>query len=109
MVETPTLAAVVANRSRGRRSGAECASRFQSNILESERITGPWRLLSYLHNFGEQAYFVNIPSKFIAEDGRVLWLMYAANFTNGYLKTNYAENPPGSGYGMCVQEVELSK
>jgi hypothetical protein len=33
--------------------------------------------------------------------------MYAANFTNGYLKTDYKADPPDSGYGMCVQQVRL--
>ena len=49
-------------------------------ILESDRITGPWKLLTYMKHFGEQAYFVNIPSKFISSNGQTLWLCYAANF-----------------------------
>ena len=87
--------------------GGNTIARFNSYILEADRITGPWRLVVYLRNFGEQAYFLNFPSKFISADGRTAWLCYAANFTNGYLKTNYRSDPPGSGYGMCLQEVEL--
>ena len=60
-----------------------------------------------MKDFGEQAYFVNIPSKFISADGRTLWLCYSANFTNGWLGTKFAGNPPGSRYGMCLQEVKL--
>jgi len=37
----------------------------------------------FLESFGEQGYFVNIPSKFIEEDGRTLWLCYSANFSAG--------------------------
>ena len=77
-------------------------------FLKLADITGPWELVSYMKNFGEQAYFVNIPSKFISPDGRKLWLCYAANFTN--LVKVHAEipvNPPGSRYGLVLQEIEL--
>ena len=89
--------------------GGNTISRFNTYILESDKITGPWRLVTYLRSFGEQAYFVNIPSKFIGKDGRTAWLCYAANFTNGYLHTNYRSDPPGSGYAMCLQEIRLLK
>ena len=75
--------------------------------LEADAITGPWKLVTFMRNFGEQGYFVHFPSKFVAAGGRTAWLMYAANFTNGYLKTRYRSNPPGSRYGMCLQEVRL--
>ncbi len=81
--------------------------KFSTYILESDAVTGPWRLVTYMKDFGEQAYFVNIPSKFVSSDGRTLWLCYAANFTNGWLGTKFAANPPGSRYGMCLQEVRL--
>ncbi|MGE5645715.1 MAG: hypothetical protein ACM336_07980 [Acidobacteriota bacterium] len=87
--------------------GGTTVSRFHTYLLEADAITGPWKLVVLMKNFGEQAYFVNIPSKFIGADGRDLWLMYSANFTNGYLKTNYRADPPDSGYGMCVQQVRL--
>jgi hypothetical protein len=87
--------------------GGNTISRFNTYILEANEITGPWRLVVYMRNFGEQGYFVNIPSKFISRDGKTAWLCYAANFTNGYLHTNYRENPPGSGYGMTLQEIKL--
>jgi len=84
-------------------------SRINTYILESEQITGPWKLVSYMRHFGEQAYFVNIPSKFISADGRTAWLCYSANFTNPNpnWNTNFKENPPGSGYGMTLQEFKL--
>ena len=37
-----------------------------------------------MKDFGEQAYFVNFPSKFISSDGRTLWLCYSANFAPGW-------------------------
>ncbi len=81
--------------------------KFATYILESDAITGPWRLVTYMKDFGEQAYFVNIPSKFISPDGRTMWLCYSANFTNGWLGTKFAGNPPDSRYGMCLREVRL--
>jgi hypothetical protein len=87
--------------------GGNTISRFHTFLLESGQITGPWKLVVYMKNFGEQAYFVNLPSKFVSPDGRRAWLCYSANFTNGYLKTNYRSNPPGSGYGMVLQEIRF--
>ena len=75
--------------------GGNTISRFDTYILESPQITGPWNLVVYMHYFGEQAYFVNIPSKFISADGRTAWLLYTANFTNSYLHTNYRSNSAG--------------
>ena len=82
-------------------------SKFNTYILESDRITGPWKLAVYMRSFGEQAYFVNIPSKFIGADGRTAWLCYASNFTNAYLEPKYKDDPPGGGYGMVLQEFKL--
>jgi hypothetical protein len=59
--------------------------------------------------FGEQGYFVNIPSKFIGPDGGTAWLCYSANFTNGWIRTRYESDPPGSRYALCLQEFRLLK
>lgn len=87
--------------------GGITVSRYNTYILESEKITGPWRLVSHMTHFGEQAYFVNIPSKFIGSDGRSLWLLYAANFSSGWGGTVFQSKPRGSRYGMCYQEIRL--
>jgi len=87
--------------------GGNTVSYYNTYILESDRIAGPFRLVSYLRHFGEQAYFVNIPSKFISRDGRTLWLCYAANFSQGWGGVNFYSRPRGSRYGMCLQEVKL--
>ena len=71
-------------------------------------ITGPWKLVAYLKDFGEQAYFLNFPTKFISEDGLTMWLFYSGRFM---LKDPWGQpiklNPPGSGYGLVVQEIRL--
>ena len=87
--------------------GGTTGGYFNSYILESDRITGPFRLVKYLHHFGEQAYFVNIPSKFISADGRTLWLCYSANFAKNWDGKKIESNPVGSSYKMCLQEFKL--
>jgi len=82
--------------------GVTTGGTMNTYVLESDRITGPWKMVTYLRKFGEQGYFANFPSKFISADGRTLWLCYAANFFP------HPSNPPGSRYGMCLQEVRLS-
>lgn len=84
--------------------GVDTVSRFHTYILEADTLAGPWRLVVYMRNFGEQAYFVNIPSKFISADGRTMWLLYAANF---WQQLRGSSDPPGSRYGMCWQEIRL--
>ena len=61
----------------------------------------------YLKNLGQQAYFVNIPSKFISEDGRTMWLCYFANFAGGWADVDIQSRPEGSKYAMCLQEIKL--
>ena len=76
-------------------------------ILEADAITGPWRMVVFMKEFGTQAYFVNVPSKFIDASGRTLWLSYSANFTNAAFGTNWTPNPPGSKYALCLHELQL--
>lgn len=78
---------------------------YDTFLLESESITGPFRLVSYMESFGEQAYFMNIPSRFLSDDGRTAWLCYSANFSGATVPL--ASRPPGSRYGMNLQEIRL--
>jgi hypothetical protein len=88
--------------------GWPTCAKMHTYILEADALTGPWRLVTYMKDFGEQAYFVNFPSKFISADGKTMWLLYSANFApswNG--ATPLKANPPGSGYGMSLHEIRL--
>ncbi|MBW7891549.1 MAG: hypothetical protein H3C48_11105 [Chitinophagaceae bacterium] len=86
--------------------GGNTCSKMNTYILESDSLTGDWKLVTYMKDFGEQAYFVNIPSKFISRDGRTMWLLYSGNFAdwNGEVMKS---NPPGSHYGLVFQKIEL--
>jgi len=79
-------------------------------ILVSETPTGPFEIVTYLHNFGEQAYFVNIPSKFISADGQTMWLCFSANYTNvNGTGTYWHADPPGGRYALCLHEFGWRK
>jgi hypothetical protein len=83
-------------------------SRYNSYILESDRITGPWRMLAYMKDFGEMAYFLNIPSKFISKDGMTMWLCYSTNWINVWQNRQvYDYDPKGGGYSMTLAEIRL--
>jgi hypothetical protein len=84
--------------------GRDTYGEMDSYLLESEQVSGPWRMVAYLPKFGPQAYFINIPSKFISADGMTMWLCYSANFNRNL---GLVGEPPGSRYAMCLQQVKL--
>jgi hypothetical protein len=87
--------------------GWPTCAQMRTYLLESEAITGPWKLVTYMKDFGQSAYFVNFPSKFISADGKTLWMCYS----NYPLARNGAKplaaSPPGATYGMSFHEVRL--
>ena len=87
----------------GYKLGGGGEANYDTYILESSSITGPWSMVTYLKSFGPQAYFVNLPSKFISKDGKTMWLCYSSNWD----RKGEAGNPPGSKYALCLQEIEL--
>ncbi len=87
--------------------GWPTAGRMSSYILESDNVTGPWNLVVYMKDFGQQGYFLNFPSKFISENGRKAWLSYSGNYWDIYKGEELKPDPPGSHYGLVLQEVEL--
>jgi hypothetical protein len=87
--------------------GWPTVEKMNSYILESDRITGPWKLVVYMKDFGEQGYFLNIPTKFIGIDGKKAWLCYSGNFARDWRDIKIEEDPPGSHYGLVLQQVEF--
>ena len=87
--------------------GWPTVANMTSYILEADKITGPWRIVTYMLDFGEQAYFLNFPSKFLSADGKTLWLCYSANFSSGWNGVDLKINPPGGRYGLSLHEVRL--
>lgn len=87
--------------------GGNTYSKMNTYLLESDHITGTWRMVTYMKDFGEQAYFVNIPSKFISKDGKTAWLLYSGNYWDSMNGESIGVNPPGSHYGMVFQKIQL--
>jgi hypothetical protein len=87
--------------------GWPTVAKMDSYILEADKITGPWKMVTYLKDFGEQGYFLNFPSKFISDDGKTLWLCYSANFSPGWNGAKLGINPPGGRYGLALHELKL--
>ncbi|MEI6140978.1 MAG: hypothetical protein WCP85_17050 [Mariniphaga sp.] len=87
--------------------GGNTCARMNTYFLESDKLDGEWKMITYLKNFGEQAYFVNFPSKFISKDGKTAWLLYSGNFAPDWNGVKILANPPGSHYGLVLQKIEL--
>ena len=84
--------------------GWRSRSNMDSYIMESDKLTGPWKMVTYMQEFGTQGYFLNFPSKFISDDGKTMWLCYSGNFG---AHTKLPRNPPHGRYGLCLYEVQL--
>jgi hypothetical protein len=89
--------------------GGTTKSRMNTYLLESDRIDGDWKIITYMKEFGTQAYFVNFPSKFISADGETMWMLYTANFSLDENGKPHKVNPPGSHYGIVFQKIQLLK
>jgi hypothetical protein len=87
--------------------GGNTVSKMNTYILESDRLDGEWKIINYMKDFGVQAYFVNIPSKFISQDGKQMWLLYSGNFSLDPNGERWLQNPPGSHYGITFQKIQL--
>lgn len=86
--------------------GWPTVAKMDSYVLEADELTGPWRMVTYLKEFGEQAYFLNFPTKFIKEDG-TMWLCYSANFSPGWNGVTLDFKPYGGRYGLCLHEMRF--
>jgi hypothetical protein len=82
---------------------------FDTYFLESDSITGPWSYVTYMQEFGPEAYFVNHPSKFSAAKADTVnktydaFLMYSANFAFH----DKDIMPPNSAYHMNLQQARF--
>lgn len=90
---------------------------FDTYFLESDAMTGPFKLVHYMNEFGPEAYFVNIPSSFMdtatasttgagpsaSSTAINAFLSYSANFA---FKGN--STPIGSGYHWALQQFRFT-
>lgn len=79
-------------------------------VLEAAHLEGPWKRVAFWRNFGQQAYFVNLMSKFLSADGLQGWMCYSANYTLiGGGGSTVVSDPPNSGYNMDTVRVQLQR
>lgn len=76
---------------------------FDTYVLESSQMTGPWKLVHYFPSWGTQGYYPNLPTKFLSGDGRNGWMWYGANFA----PFDRTQDPPGSGYHLVEQRIRF--
>ena len=82
---------------------------FDTWFLESDDVTGPWKYVTYMRQFGPQVEFANFPSKFGAKRANTTaktfdaFLMFSAN----YDPQKGGENPPNSAYHMNLQQARF--
>jgi alpha-N-arabinofuranosidase len=68
---------------------------------EADKITGPYRLVHYLRDWGPQAYFPILPSRFISSDGLTMWLCVSCNYSAK------VQRPFGCRYAASLHEIVL--
>ncbi len=82
---------------------------YDTWVVESEHITGPWHSVARLTGMGGQPYFVCMPSKFLQPNSRRFTLFYSANWRPqrpGVPAVPTASEPDGV-YSLCVAEFEF--
>lgn len=106
-------------------NGSSTVGNFDTYFLESDALTGPFSLVTYMSTFGPEAYFVNIPSKFMAtapvagapsawvaspgavnvpaiatqqEHSGAAYFNFFLSYSANFADQLGAANPPGSGY-----------
>ena len=70
-------------------------------FMEADKITGPYKVIHYMVNWGPGTYFANIPAKWISKDGKTAWLVISANCWSQPAK------PPQCTYTCSFQEIKF--
>ena len=94
---------IVSNLPGDRVHPKNCA--FDTALLESDAVTGPFRLVSYMRALGPQMYFQQLSSKFWSADGLTGALFSSGNWDGACI--TQGSNPPGERYGLVTTEVML--
>ena len=81
---------------------------YDTWVVESDQLTGPWSHVAYLKGMGGQPYFVCAPSKFLS--GNRVVLFYSANWRPERTGVPSWKDPsgPSGSYSLCVAEFELT-
>ncbi|MDE5417404.1 hypothetical protein L3049_05230 [Labilibaculum sp. DW002] len=66
---------------------------------EADEITGPYKLVHYMKDWGAQTYFPNITPQFINDDGTSAWMTVASNYSVQNI------NPHQNRYAASMHEL----
>lgn len=83
-------------------SRVDRADSFDTLVLEADAIDGDYKVVQYMKGFAVASYFMNIPSRFISDDGLTMWLCYSSNY-----QKIHSPSIGGSSYSMCLSEITL--
>ena len=87
--------------------GWPTAGRMSTSVFEAPQLTGPLEAGYVQERLWPAGPLREPPIKFISADGRRAWLCYSANLAPNWNKIPIAPDPPGSRYGLVLQEVLL--
>lgn len=79
---------------------------YDTYVIEAPSLTaGPFKLVSYMPKFGQQAYFVSFPSRFLGPGKYEAVMAFSANFAckTGGCKPNIRN----AGYGANLLPVQF--
>jgi len=82
-------------------TGGICADEHRTIFMESDKITGPYKVIRFMKNWGPGSYFGNIPAKWISKDGKTAWLVIAANCWGE------PPNPAQCTYACSMHEIQF--
>lgn len=82
--------------------GVNTNGTYDSMLLESSRLTGPYRLVQYLADFGPEAYQLSTTTKFMSADGLTMWLTGDVVYDD-----SVHPDPSGGFYGLTFREITL--
>lgn len=78
---------------------------FDTYVLESQAMTGPFSMVSFMHALGPQMYFQHASSSGWSEDGLQGVLFSSGNWDGACIKQG--SNPPGERYGLVTTQFGL--
>jgi len=76
---------------------------YDTYVMEADSLSGPFRLISYMPKFGQQAYFVSFPSAWM--NGSEMVMTFSANFA--CVSGGCLPNILNCGYGANLLPIKL--
>ncbi len=82
--------------------GVDTSGTYDSMLLESSHLNGPYTLVQYFAGFGPQAYQLSTSTKFMSADGLSMWLTGHVVYHD-----STQPDPAGGFYGLTFRQITL--